>query len=155
MVIVSAFGYYVLKDQYYMPTFLGGSGDYLLCYKEAPYPKHAPFLKEYYLIVTGYHLSQIMIHVTGTQKNDFIEMLLHDSATMCLMISSYIFNSWECGAIISFLHNISDIFGHLSRVFSQTRYEKLTLMTFLSHVVTWVLSRNIVLPILIYELWLI
>ena len=27
-ILVSGWGYYVLKDEYYMPPYLGGSGDY-------------------------------------------------------------------------------------------------------------------------------
>ena len=57
MMYLSAFGFYVLKDQYYFPKSLGGSGDYSNVFKDYPYPLHAPYLKEYYMAVTSYHLS--------------------------------------------------------------------------------------------------
>ena len=57
MTSASAFGYYILKDQDYMPKMLGGSGTYMNCFKGGPYINHTPYLKEYYLLVTGYHLS--------------------------------------------------------------------------------------------------
>ena len=38
----TAWGYYVLKDQYYFPWYLGGSGDAMRGFEEHPYPKHAP-----------------------------------------------------------------------------------------------------------------
>ena len=56
MLYSTAFGYYVLKDEYFMPKALGGAGDYALVFKEHPYPKHVPLLKEYYISVTSYHL---------------------------------------------------------------------------------------------------
>ena len=62
----SFFGYSVLKDQEYMPKMLGGTGDYINCFNGSPYVKHAPKLKEYYLLVTGYHLSQLIVHGLGT-----------------------------------------------------------------------------------------
>jgi len=57
MISMSAYGYYVLKDEYYMPSSLGGSGDYSLVFSKHPYAKHVPYLKEYYIMVTSYHLS--------------------------------------------------------------------------------------------------
>ena len=57
MIYLSALGYYVLKDQFYFPTSLGGSGDYGIVFKDHPYPEHAPYLKEYYISVTSYHLA--------------------------------------------------------------------------------------------------
>jgi hypothetical protein len=56
MIYSTSFGYYVLKDQYFMPKALGGSGDVSLCFSQQPYPKHAPYLREYYISVTAYHL---------------------------------------------------------------------------------------------------
>jgi hypothetical protein len=37
----TAWGYYVLIDQPYMPFFLGGKGDLLNMWDGYPYPKHA------------------------------------------------------------------------------------------------------------------
>ena len=34
-------GYYVLVDEYYMPKWLGGKGDFTTSFKEYPYAKHA------------------------------------------------------------------------------------------------------------------
>jgi len=52
---ITAFAYYVMKDSYFMPTYLGGSGDYSLLFNDQPYATHVPYLKEYYLICTSYH----------------------------------------------------------------------------------------------------
>jgi len=56
MICATSFGYYVLKDEYNFPKALGGSGDFSLTFKENPYPKHVPYLNEYFLIICGYHL---------------------------------------------------------------------------------------------------
>ena len=89
---ITAFGYYVMKDAYFMPTYLGGSGDYLLGFKDHPYTPHVPYLKEYYLICTSYHLGQMGSHLLFNRTNDFIEMILHHTITLYLMVGSYVFN---------------------------------------------------------------
>ena len=38
MIFASAFGYYVLKDEYHFPKNLGGSGDIGTVFKEGPHP---------------------------------------------------------------------------------------------------------------------
>ena len=141
-----------MSDQYYFPTFLGGSGDFMLCFKEFPYANHATNLKDYYLCVMGYHLSNLIIIYAGTHCNDFIEMGLHSLATIFLLFGSYLFNIWECGAIISFLHDMSDIFGYLTKMLSQTTYKKLTFFTFMCHLFAWGWFRNIVFPFIIYQI---
>ena len=107
-----------MKDQEYLPWMLGGSGTYMNCFNGLPYINHAPLLREYYMIVTGYHLSQLIVHSLGTRKNDFIEMMLHHLATIYLLSGSYMFNCWECGAVIAFLHDFSDTFGHATKLLS-------------------------------------
>jgi len=48
-------------------------------------------------------------HICYNRKNDFVEMILHHSVTIYLLVGSYMFNLWEGGAIISFIHDASDI----------------------------------------------
>jgi len=106
---ITAFAYSVMKDTDFMPECLGGSGDYSLLYKDHPYATHVPYLKEYYIICTSYHAGQMFSHLAYNRTNDFVEMILHHTVTLYLLVGSYIFNVWEGGAIISFLHDASDI----------------------------------------------
>ena len=46
-ILATGWGYRVLKDQYYMPAYLGGSGDYNRCMEEYPYAKHTTQLKDW------------------------------------------------------------------------------------------------------------
>jgi very-long-chain ceramide synthase len=93
-----------------MPKLLGGSGDYSQVFKNHPYAEHAPYLKEYYLMVSTYHVNSIIQHLTNKRENDFVEMLFHHSITLYLMFGSYMMNVLECGAVISFLHDFPDCF---------------------------------------------
>jgi len=63
MICASTFGYLVLKNEKHFPKELGGNGDPWLTYDNYPYPVHAPYLKEYFLIVCGYHFGQLCYHM--------------------------------------------------------------------------------------------
>ena len=63
MMYAASFGYYVLKDTEFMPTYLGGKGDYSLLYDGGPYQKKIPLLKEYYISCTSYHLGMLTSHL--------------------------------------------------------------------------------------------
>ena len=106
---ITAFAYSVMKNADWFPTLLGGTGDVKAVFNGFPYAAHIPYLKEYYMICTSYHSSRMLHHFIYNRTNDFVEMTLHHSTTLYLLIGSYCFNVWECGAIISFLHDASDI----------------------------------------------
>ena len=103
------------KDAYYYPTYLGGKGDYTRLFEGQYYVKHLPGLKLFYMINTGYHLGQTFKHFYVDRTNDFLEMLLHHLVTLYLLFGSYMINIWECGAIIAYVHDLSDILGHLTK----------------------------------------
>lgn len=108
---MTAVGYYVLRDEPWLPRVLGGSGDVsraFLTMREAPSDK----LKLYYMIQTGYHLQSLLYMVLLSPiRNDFIEMLLHHLVTLLLIVGSYMGNYTALGALIAFTHDIGDVSG--------------------------------------------
>lgn len=109
--MVTAVGYYVLRDEPWLPRVLGGSGDVpnaFLTMNDAPSDK----LKLYYMIQTGYHLQSLLYMVfLAPIRNDFIEMLLHHLVTLILIAGSYMANYTAVGALIAFTHDIGDVSG--------------------------------------------
>jgi hypothetical protein len=81
-----------MKDAYFFPSYLGGNGEYSLIFKDYPYIKHIPYLKEYYMSCFSYHLGMLIKHIVAKRQNDFVEMALHHSVTIYLMFGSYMFN---------------------------------------------------------------
>jgi hypothetical protein len=150
MTYLCSFGYQVLKNEPYMPRGLGGSGDYSKVFKDHPYPVHSPYLKEYYMCGISYHLGKLLIHFTNQRENDFIEMGLHHTVTIYLMFGSYMYNVWECGAVICFLHDVTDAIGAACKVTSQTDMYKVTIPIFGGILISWGWIRNIVFPHMIY-----
>ena len=154
MGFLSSFGYYVLKDQYYMPRSLGGSGDYALVFSKHPYPEHCSGLQDYYMLVITYHLGSLINHVIGKRNSDFVEMTLHHFVTMGLLLYSYMFNVWECGAVISFIHDFTDCIGHSVKVSCQLEnYDNTTFYIFATVMVTWGWARNLVFPYCVYQIY--
>ena len=154
MVCLSIFGYSVLKDQYMFPKMLFGKGDYALVFLKHPYPDHAPNLQEYYQAAITYHLASFLIHIFGKRNSDFIEMSLHHVVTMYLLLFSYMYNVWECGAVISFIHDFTDFIGHWTKVVAQLEhFDNVTYYSFAMVMVTWGWARNIVFPMCIYYLY--
>ena len=80
-------------------------------------------------------------------------MMLHHTITIYLLVGSYIWNMWECGAIIFFLHDTSDIPGHLVKALVQTIYDKVSLFVCLIMMATWFYMRCFLLPYCIYYTW--
>jgi hypothetical protein len=149
----TGWGYYVLKDQYYLPWYLGGSGDENRGFEEHPYPVHCHGLKEYSLITMGYHVGGLITHFFSTRKNDFIEMGLHHIVALYLFGGFYLFNVWELGASIAFLHDIADITTNIVKALSESRDKIFVGIFFVLHMCIWFFTRNLCLPYLIYKIY--
>ena len=142
--------FYIFMDQPWMPKLLGGSGTYSKAFDGFPYKEHAPGLKYYYLVLMGYHLGALISHFVTSKKNDFIEMGLHHILAVQLYGGSYILNLWEQGAIVVLIHDLSDITISICRALSQTIYQHLAAVLFISNMAVWVYTRMVVFPYLIY-----
>jgi len=138
-----------------MPSYLGGSGDFLRCFEEHPYAKHAPQLKEYLLITSGYHVAGFITHFMGPRKNDFVEMGLHHIVALYLFGGAYIFNGWEAGSVLAFLHDLADIATNMVKFLSESKFKTAAGIWFVSvFMPVWFYTRCLALPYMIYLLGL-
>ena len=80
-------------------------------------------------------------------------MGFHHLVTVYLMIGSYLMNSMEIGAVISFLHDASDISVMGAKAFSQTKYTPVTIFWFINMLLSWGWCRNVMLPFIIYNIY--
>lgn len=143
----------MLKDLDYMPASLGGAGDFSLCFIHHPYTDHAPQVKEYILVLMGFHLGGVFTHFLGTRRNDFIEMALHHTACIILYGGCYLFSLWEPGAVIAFCHDIADITTCITKTLAETRAKTSVAVLFLFHMFIWFYTRCLVFPTLIWGTW--
>lgn len=154
-IIVTTWGYLVLKDTDFLPTVLGGKGEAQNSWINYPYPKHVPGLKNYLLIPMAYHVGGLFVHFLTTRKNDFIEMGLHHIVSFYLFSGCYMCNVWEIGSAIAFLHDIADVTTNIVKGFAETKYSYVTAAFFVTHMAIWFYTRNIILPWFIYNIYLL
>lgn len=122
------------------------------CFKNFPYTEHDPRIKDYLLIVMGYNIGTFLTHCCGSRKNDFVEMGFHHLVAVYLFGGCYLFNAWEVGAVIAYLHDTADISANLVKSVAETNFKNTTVVIFLLHIVFWFYTRNLVLPWMVYEI---
>ena len=150
----TSWGYSIIKDTDYMPKSLMGKGDYRNAFKNFWFHDHEPELANYFLITAGYHIASLFTHFIGSKKNDFLEMGLHHIVALYLFGGVYTSNFWECGSVLAVLHDVADIGTNWCKFFSDTPLSNFTVVSFLFYLATWFWTRCIVLPCLIYGLWI-
>ena len=79
-------------------------------------------------------------------------MGLHHILSLYLYGGSYLYNFIEAGSVIAFLHDIADITTNIVKTLAETKYKKTTAFVFVYHMFIWFYTRNLQLPILIYQL---
>jgi hypothetical protein len=144
--IVVLWGYFLLKDEYFLPASLLGSGNLSDLESKFPYYKQPDTMKYFILSTMGFHLFSFVHHAVTKARNDYMEMMLHHAATILLYGLSYYCNRNESGAIVMFLHDWADVPCGFTRCFSETIYQAPTIFFGLVMAVLWFYTRLIVFP---------
>jgi len=80
-------------------------------------------------------------------------MNFHDFLTIALYGAMILTNAIKFGALVSFLHNASDIPTTITRALSQTKYKNGTIITFIINMVVWIVTRLYLFPVLVFGSW--
>lgn len=104
------------------------------------------------MVITAYHWASLVGMGFNTKRRDFIEMMLHHMICLFLYSGGYLMNIVEAASLVGFLHDSSDIFITLAKVFGETNYGKMNFIIFMVNMVTWGYNRIIYLPVCIYEI---
>jgi len=147
---ITIIGYYCLKDVEYLPRTLGGKArfeDLNLFWDGLPYQPQDRKVVVYYMIQFGSALCTFILQFKQNRtRNSYGEFLLHDMATLMLLVISFLNNYLRMGAVVLFLHDISDIFSYGCKIFVDTVYLKTTLFFYVSLVLSWFWTRLYVFP---------
>jgi len=150
-VIASIAGYFILKDEDFLPPQLLGAGVVSNAIVGWPLHRMSTKLKMYYLCAFAYH-GHSLIALTRPKsliRNDFFEMAIHHTATLLLMSMSWLLNWVRVGSLVLFVHDVSDIFTYGIKVTVDTDAKKLTYALFAGVLVSWAWLRLYVLPAII------
>lgn len=79
----------------------------------------------------GYHIGSLINHFFAKKKaNDYVEMMFHHIVTAYLYAYSYM-SCCLIGAIVSLIHDITDIFVSFTRATSESKLSALTAYSFI------------------------
>jgi hypothetical protein len=98
----------------------------------------------------GYYIHILVLHLIEPIRNDFVEMLLHHLITIFLYSFTHMTHLSPGGAVVCLLHNWSDIFTAITKVFTETTVTSMSLIGAIGMVITWAYTRLYVFPYVIY-----
>ena len=139
----SSFAYYLLKDSYFLPPFLGGNGS-VFTMVENRYLEHTTeAMRIFYLIEMGKHLARFFMHVFIRSEGSYYEYVLHHSLATFLIFFSYTMNMWMVGIFVLFVHDLSDVTLALARGYREYKDRNSNILTFFYVIATgsWILLR--------------
>lgn len=149
-VFISWYGYFTLVDSKWLPWYLGGQGTFDDMFKDTPWNINHPGAIQYCLVEIGYHVGMTFHHAFFEKSNNYYEMMCHHLADSGLLISMLFSNYIGIGCVVVFLHDASDIFVGLIKIFVNSQHEYITMPIFFTLMVFWIWTRNLVFPWLVY-----
>ena len=144
----------MIKDESWLPWYLGGSGFVNSGLENVPFTPMNPTIYTFGLIFLGYPVQQIITHFLIDEKTpDFAEMSLHHITHLCLS-SSYLFtNTLPYGSIVAFLHDFSDLPVGVSKGLHLSGYGMpWAVIVFFIGQFSWFFMRIFCLPLIILDI---
>ena len=95
--------------------------------------------------------SPIDVSWSKTVRGDFREMMMHHIITNCLIFGSSYFRFTRIGSMIFVIHDVSDVPVDMSKLAHFVKWDKTTVVCFLTMVVVWIITRMTFLPFVIVK----
>jgi hypothetical protein len=119
----------------------------LNCIVDYPYEKSYS-INAVYLWELGFYISGLVCHFTiETRRKDFVEMAVHHFATVVLLGFSYVYSYERIGLIVLVLHDISDIFLEMGKIFSYLDIDLVATLCFVGLILSWFFARLYFFPL--------
>ena len=142
-----------------MPWFMGGYSDAETAFKSTmvnnPFCVYPRETYEWFLYASGLYFGELVrFSIWNRDRPDYVEMIIHHMATAFLCFGSAYANQIGIGAIIAWLHILTDVPISIARVWSTTHFDNISAFWFLSTVLTTFLYfRLICLPWMIFNIF--
>ncbi|KAK9709315.1 Sphingosine N-acyltransferase lag1 [Basidiobolus ranarum] len=119
------------------------------------YPhQHLSYLtKWYYLIISGYWLSQMFVVHVEKRRKDHVVMVAHHCVTIALLVGSYFSNLTRIGNAVLCMMDFSDIILALAKSLNYLKFRKACDYAFGAFVVSWFYSRHFIFIHIGVSLW--
>ena len=158
-IILSAWGFYVLKyHSNILPWYMGGDqtmeGAFIALYKDCPFTECSWPVYVWFLTTQGMYYGELVKHCLEPRGKGWMEFFIHHIATCVLVFASTMSNFISYGAIIHYIHMVSDIAVNLVKMLGGTKYDTFTAIVFtLVHMPCWGFWRLFCLPVIIYGIY--
>jgi hypothetical protein len=120
------------------------------------YPLHefSPFFKYYYIFQLSFYLHQsiVLVFLDGKRK-DWVELGVHHAVTLTLITISYLLRHFRFGLVVLLIHDTSDVFLQLAKIFHYAELSAFTDITFAIFALVFFITRLVMLPIVVYSMW--
>lgn len=124
-------------------------GNTINCIVNYPYPMSYS-ISAVYMWELGFYISGLVCHFTiETRRKDFVEMAVHHFVTVLLIGFSYSYHYERIGLLILCLHDVSDIFLEMGKLFSYLDWDFAATTCFLGLLVSWFVARLYYFPTMV------
>ncbi|KAK3708728.1 hypothetical protein QZH41_015162, partial [Actinostola sp. cb2023] len=100
----------------------------------------------YYLAEVSMYIALSISQFTDVKRKDFLQNLVHHILTLALLMYSFSSGYYHIGAVIVFMHDVSDVFLEAAKVFHYAKLQKLCDAFFVVFAIVFYISRLYVLP---------
>jgi hypothetical protein len=139
----------LFKDQDFFPKELGGKADPVMMYEGFPSIKQYPYAVMFYMIQFGRHLHTLVDYCVYKWRDPkFWEMFLHHNMAVFLIFFSFLVGGMRFGIIVMFVHDPSDVFLCLGRLFADFKNHSWVVQYFnvVGLIFTWIFFRLYAFP---------
>lgn len=128
------------------------------CWYSYPYQPLPSDLHYYYIVELAFYWSLIFSQFTDIKRKDFAIMFLHHTATIALLMFSYINNMVRVGTLVMCLHDASDFLLEAAKMANYAKCQRLCELLFVIFSLVFISTRLGLYPIWIlnttlFESW--
>ncbi|XP_076808841.1 ceramide synthase 4-like [Clavelina lepadiformis] len=128
--------------------------DNLKCWTDYPRQTLWPSVYYYYMLEGGFYISLLFSIMRDNRRKDFVEQLIHHTATIFLILFSYVANFVRVGSLVMAIHDISDIILECAKCFVYAKMQVLADNLFTLFAIVFIVSRIIIYPyVVIHTTW--
>ncbi|KAJ3113365.1 hypothetical protein HDU96_003501 [Phlyctochytrium bullatum] len=139
--IASALGFYVLAQEKWAldpKQYFGGW----------PEEQHmSDNIKLYYQVSFGSCAYMLFSVFFDPKQKDFAALMIHHIATVTVIAVSYLYGFYRIGAVILLLHDVSDPFMEIAKMFVYTGRQKFADIFFILFALVFIVTRNFIFPV--------
>merc|ERR1719229_1953815 len=116
--VMAVVGFFLLKDQMYFPSALGGSATMDATWNSDYSISHG--VVDYVAIQIGYYLSNLVFLYCETRRNDTLELVLSSLVAVFLALGAYVEGYAHLAGLLFFLHDLGDWLSFTLKVLVET-----------------------------------